>query len=85
MSSRERLQKHAALYDDMASACGVDLEEAALRGAITPDEIADGVLACTGCSNPEECRQWLDARQEPAQATPSYCRNSESISALRQN
>lgn len=75
--NRDQLRKHAALVDRMASARGVDLEESALRGHISPDGISDAVLSCTSCTNPEQCRQWLDSRQGPEAATPGYCRNAE--------
>lgn len=77
MANVEQLRKHAALVDRMATARGLDLEEAALRGKISPDGIADAVLRCTGCSNPGDCAHWLDAHSAPEHAGPSYCRNAE--------
>lgn len=82
MANTEQLRKHAALVDRMASARGIDLEEAALRGDITPDEISEAVLSCTSCTNPEDCRKWLDTRDGPALASPEYCRNAEVFDEL---
>ncbi|MDA7429963.1 DUF6455 family protein [Primorskyibacter aestuariivivens] len=77
MADVEKLRKHAALVDRMATARGLDLEEAALRGKISPDGIADAVLNCTGCTNPEDCAHWLETHSAPEQAGPSYCRNAD--------
>lgn len=77
MANQDQLRKHAALVDRMATARGLDLEEAALRGKITPDGISDAVLNCTGCTNPDACGHWLDAHSGTADSGPSYCRNAE--------
>lgn len=84
MQSTDTLKKHAALMDRMATTLGVDLEEAALRGKLQFDEIADAVLSCTGCANPQECGHWLDHNSDGASATPSYCRNSDLLQRLRE-
>ena len=75
------LRRHARLFSDMAEANGVDLEEAVLRAEIDPDEIADGVLRCTGCENPDACEGSL-AAGEFTDAPPSWCRNRELLTAL---
>ncbi|MCR9126609.1 MAG: DUF6455 family protein [Rhodobacteraceae bacterium] len=76
------LKDHAALVDRMATTVGVDLEEAAFRGTMDFDEIADAVLRCTGCSKPDDCGQWM-AQTPQADATPDYCRNAEMLARLR--
>ena len=45
MQNNETIKRHAGLVDDMATTLGVDLEEAVLRGEITPDEVVDAVLS----------------------------------------
>lgn len=85
MPNREQLKRHASLVDRMASARGVDLEEQAMRGNVSIDEISDAVLSCTNCTNPEHCAGWLDAKEatnQPVSAFPSYCRNAELFAAL---
>lgn len=75
MHDRTTLKRHAALVDRMASALGLDLEEAALRGKLTPPDISDAVLSCTGCSNPGHCETWLAEHGDGAPSPPGYCRN----------
>lgn len=81
MHNREQLKRHADLVDRMANVRGIDLEEQALRGNVSIDEITDAVLSCTNCTNPEHCQQWLNGR-DSAPATPEYCRNADLFSAL---
>ncbi|TDE36690.1 DUF6455 family protein [Antarcticimicrobium sediminis] len=81
MQDRDTLKRHAALVDQMVSALGADLEEAALAGRVTIDEISDAVLRCTGCNNPAHCASLVAARVEVA---PAYCRNRDLMARLRQ-
>jgi hypothetical protein len=76
------IRRHARLFSEMADAQGVDLEEAVLRARIAPDEIAEGVLRCTGCTNPDTCEAALQAA-ERLEDIPSFCRNSELLEALK--
>lgn len=76
MQHPSTLKRHAVLVDRMASACGVDLQEQALRGNVSTDEISDAVLSCTNCVNPDGCTHWLDSQTQIAATTPSYCRNT---------
>ena len=76
MQYSSTLKRHATLVDRMAGACGIDLQEQALRGNVSTDEITDAVLSCTNCTNPDGCTNWLDSRTETAETTPSYCRNT---------
>ncbi|WP_147108033.1 DUF6455 family protein [Tateyamaria sp. syn59] len=77
-----RLKTHADLVDRMASARGVDLEEAALRAHLTPGDISDLVLNCVGCTKPDTCAQWLTAQQGTVSETPGYCRNADAFAEL---
>ncbi|MDP5219283.1 DUF6455 family protein [Ruegeria sp. 2205SS24-7] len=81
MRSPKMLKRHASLVDRMARTVGVDLEESALRGDLAFDEIADAVIACTGCTNPTHCESWL-AEKNSAESTPEYCRNTELLKRL---
>lgn len=81
MHNREQLKRHADLVDRMANVRGIDLEEQALRGNVSIDEITDAVLSCTNCTNPEHCSEWLSGRDR-AQKTPEYCRNADLFAEL---
>jgi hypothetical protein len=83
MHSPETLKRHAALMDRMSEKLGVDLEEAVLTGLLRFDEVADAVLRCASCSNPEHCAGWL-AESAARDAPPGYCRNTELFAALRE-
>lgn len=83
MQDRDSLKRHAALVDRMATALGIDLEEAALTGRVALDEISEAVLRCTGCADPAHCEGWLGARVS-AEAAPGYCRNRDLMARLRQ-
>ena len=82
MQDRNTLKRHAALVDRMATALGIDLEEAVLSGQLAMDELSDAVLRCTGCADPGHCSGWLAVRAE-AQAAPGICRNRELLARLR--
>ncbi|HAW48897.1 MAG TPA: hypothetical protein DCX34_16980 [Roseovarius sp.] len=75
------LKRHADLVDRMAAAQGVDLEETMMEGHLTPGELGEAVLACTGCAAPEACEHWL-AAHEAGEAAPDYCRNSALLAEL---
>jgi hypothetical protein len=83
MTSTTTLKKHAALVDRMATTLGIDLEEKAMQGQIDFDQISDAVMACSGCSNPEDCTHWLDAQEGQANAAPDICRNAELFARLK--
>ena len=76
MQSESKLRRHATLVDHMATAQGIDLEEAVLRGALSIPDLDDAVLRCTGCTQPCACERWLEALDAPADAAPTYCRNA---------
>ncbi|MBY6082463.1 DUF6455 family protein [Ruegeria arenilitoris] len=81
MSRREELRRHAALVDRMALKLGVDLQEAAIGGSVSIDEITDAVLRCTGCTNPDHCDRALALRSSDGRP-PEYCRNQELLARL---
>ncbi|MGV6805703.1 MAG: DUF6455 family protein [Ruegeria sp.] len=81
MSSRESLRKHADLVDRMATSLGVDLQEEAIAGVISVDEITDAVLRCTDCPNPDHCVNAL-ANQAVGGKPPEYCRNQDLLKKL---
>lgn len=73
---------HRRLMDAMADRLGADLDEAELRGEITPEARGDMVLSCTNCTSPEACGEWL-ASHDSAEDAPEYCRNGRKLRALR--
>lgn len=81
MSHRKKLRHHAGLVDEMATALGVDLQEASISGAVRLDEISDAVLRCTECANPGHCEAFLAGKPDAVRA-PEYCRNQELLNRL---
>jgi len=82
MQGHKALEEHEALVNRMAGTLGVDLDEAELRGAVTPEFRDDMTLSCTACTDVGGCEQWL-SEQASADAAPSYCRNRDILAALR--
>lgn len=83
MDQPEKIKRHAALFDDMATYLGVDLQEAAIRGDVSLDELSQAVVRCIGCVQPARCA--LRIKSDPvdaAQAAPIYCRNTELFQRL---
>ncbi len=83
MQNRSVLKRHARLVDRMATALGIDLEEAGMRGDLPTSELTDAVLRCTGCADPEQCERWLDEHAQGAEDTPGQCRNSDLFRQLK--
>ena len=77
-----RLKRHAGLVDRMATARGIDLEEAAMRAHLAPSDLSDMVLRCAGCANVDGCEKWLASQVGAVSDTPSYCRNADQFSEL---
>ena len=83
MIHKQTIKRHADLMDRMADATGVDLELAVMEGRLDMDELGDGVMACTGCANPDECEHWLTEQSGQTETTPDYCRNTDLLKRLR--
>lgn len=83
MTDTAELRRHAALVDGTASRLGMDLQEAAIRGALRFDEISEAVLRCTTCTRPDACELWLADGGGEAQQPPIYCRNTTLLRRLR--
>ncbi|WP_298852401.1 DUF6455 family protein [uncultured Ruegeria sp.] len=81
MPTQETLRLHAGLVDDMARMLDIDLEEAAIDGSVSVDQISDAVLRCSDCPNPDHCKYLLNTAVS-AQRTPEYCRNQELLHKL---
>lgn len=82
MVAQPELKHHAALFDEMASHVGVDLEAAFEQGGtLTLDEIGEAVLRCANCSDPGHCTGWLELDQEAR--APSYCENRDLLKRLQ--
>ena len=80
--SPTHLKRHAELVDEMATARGLDLQEVALRGDLSPSDISDLVLRCTGCTQTAACEKWLSEQVGAVSAAPHYCRNAHSFDDL---
>ncbi len=82
MPNKTQIQKHSRLMDQMADRLAADLDEAELRGDLTPDIREAMVLSCTNCTSPEACEKWLSTH-DSADAAPEYCRNGDKLLDLR--
>lgn len=80
------MKTHAELFDRMGAAVGLDLQDEAIAGKLQFDEIADAVVRCTKCGQPEACKSWLKDREaQPATETaPNYCRNLDLFDFLKE-
>ncbi len=83
MYENKTYRRHAELFLNMAETQGVDLEEAALRAEVAPDELTDGVLRCIGCNEADACEHGLQS-DAFADGVPDYCRNAEMFRTLTQ-
>lgn len=81
MPNREALKHHAGLVDQMATKLGVDLQQSAIDGDVSLDELSEAVLRCTGCANPAHCEGYLKQSGQ-VDKTPEYCRNQELLGKL---
>lgn len=82
MELSEKIKRHAGLFDDMASHVGVDLQEAAIAGALSLDEMAEAVVRCTGCLQPARCALRLQSEDHVGSGAPIYCRNADLLKRL---
>ncbi len=83
MVEREVLKRHAALVDQMAKANDMDLQQAVLDGTMRFEDIADAVLNCVDCSNPDHCSGLLDSMDQ-LEKPPGYCRNLRLLNRLKE-
>lgn len=79
MSYIDKLERHERLMTRMADRNGADVFLAEQVGLVSPEEVYDATLACTGCAAVETCETHLDAG---APGIPDYCRNGEMIRRL---
>ncbi|MGR3616761.1 MAG: DUF6455 family protein [Paracoccaceae bacterium] len=82
MTDHSNIKQSASRVDQMAAVRGIDLEEAVMTGDMDFGEIADAVLRCQNCSNPDHCQSWMTARTEGADRSPEYCWNNDLFSRL---
>ena len=86
LPEKGKLGIHAALFDQMGQAVGLDLQEEAISGRLTFDEIAEAVLRCSRCAHPDTCQDWLGSTDRDAVGgiAPDYCRNRDLLEYLRE-
>ncbi|WP_083097971.1 DUF6455 family protein [Pseudophaeobacter leonis] len=78
------LKTHAALFDDMSRAVGLDLPEEAVSGRLQFDEISEAVLRCSRCAHPTDCAAQLSGGMAEISAAPDYCRNRDLLDFLKE-
>jgi hypothetical protein len=79
MSILTRIDHHEKLMSRMADRNGADLDLALQTGMVSPGELQDAVLTCTGCTEPEACEARLDSGET---GLPGYCRNADLITSI---
>lgn len=84
MPDRADFKRHADLVDRTATRLGIDLEDAAVSGRLAFDDIAEMVMRCANCSNPEDCARWLNRDEARADAPPVYCCNAKLLTDLKE-
>jgi len=84
MTAEADLKTHAELFDSMACAVGLDLEEEAVAGNLRFDEIAEAVLRCSRCGGVGACRKWLAGGARPGAEAPDFCRNRDLLAYLNE-
>jgi hypothetical protein len=97
--AQSTLKTHAALFDHMSQALGLDLQEEAIAGRLAFDEISEAVLRCRRCAHPVRCSARLallrgrpksnglagDVLAPADLATaPDYCRNRDLLGYLKE-
>lgn len=78
------LKKHAALFDNMGTATGLDLQQQAIDGALALDEVSEAVLRCTKCAHPGQCGKLLATDSISSIFPPDYCRNRDLLDYLHE-
>ena len=82
MAHVTKFTKHTRLVDRMANTLGIDLDEAILRGHVTPELAQDAVYTCVGCSKPDACEAWVNDHESGSETAPEFCRNNSLFSLL---
>ncbi|WP_270728356.1 DUF6455 family protein [Shimia sp. Alg240-R146] len=72
-----KLRRHVALMDEAAKRIGMDLQEAALCGALEVREIEQAVERCMRCPLPDTCETWRLTAENKAHGLPPFCRNKD--------
>lgn len=83
MSGKAKFDEHAELVEKMAEVLGVDLDEEMMAGRWTPEDLQATVSRCLGCTDPANCRFWLEEHAAGAAETPGYCRNKDLLETMR--
>lgn len=85
MREHATLKTHAALFDNMSRAVGLDLQEEAIAGRLQFDEISEAVLRCSRCAHPTDCAAQLSGGVAELSAPPDYCRNRDLLGFLKED
>ncbi|MBK5933820.1 hypothetical protein C8N32_106108 [Rhodovulum imhoffii] len=79
-----RYDDHGELVQKMADTLGIDLTEEMMAGRWTPEDMQGTVSRCLGCTDPEQCRHWMEDHAKGATHTPGYCRNKDLLEKMRE-
>ncbi|MGR3636133.1 MAG: DUF6455 family protein [Shimia sp.] len=72
-----KLRRHVALMDQAAKRIGIDLQDAALWGALEVREIEQAVGKCMRCPLPDTCETWHLTAGNKAHGVPPFCKNKD--------
>ena len=84
MRAQATLKTHAALFDGMSQALGLDLQEEAIAGHLQFDEISAAVLRCQRCAHPLQCPARLAQGERGLAEAPDYYRNGDLLGYLQE-
>ncbi|MEM8631336.1 MAG: DUF6455 family protein [Pseudomonadota bacterium] len=74
---------HERLSSAMVETLGLDLDKAAMRGDLGPEDQARIVRRCSACADADGCQAWLEGHGDGASEPPAYCRNTALFEALK--
>ncbi len=83
MNLSKNANHDTCLMHGMADRMGVDVDRAAMSGALDEAERNEMVERCGQCSQHDACILWLMEHQGEQVTTPSYCLNTNELNYLR--
>ena len=73
---------HMILVRDMARVVGADLELAQREGVLSPEDWAETITRCRGCTNVQTCETWLENERHGVDRRPPVCENARFLKDL---
>lgn len=73
---------HFWLTRSVARTVGLSLSEAMAEGRLSPEDYAQMVTACRGCTQIAACQTWLGTQVGVAAEAPSFCLHRDTLKRL---